>query len=76
MLQNQAVASGMPANVAENLFSNPDTLMRMMDPATISAMQQMRQAAQQLQSAGIFPCDCTLISIIPEPREPFANPLF
>ena len=38
----------------ENLM-NPDMLRRAMEPANISAMMQMQQAMQQLQSSGMMP---------------------
>ena len=34
---------------------NPDMLRRAMEPANISAMMQMQQAMQQLQSSGMMP---------------------
>ncbi|CAK0751892.1 hypothetical protein CVIRNUC_002103 [Coccomyxa viridis] len=41
-------------SMRENLM-NPDMLRRAMEPANISAMMQMQQAMQQLQSSGMMP---------------------
>lgn len=56
MQSNPQLNSMMQSNPQlAQMFSNPDTLRRMMDPSNMQAMMQLQQSMQQLQSSGLMP---------------------
>jgi ubiquilin len=60
MLDQLAAQDPMLAQALQNpqtraMFTNPDFLRRMSDPATMQAMMQMQQSMRTLQQAGIMP---------------------
>lgn len=56
----------------QSLFSDPETLRRMSDPANLQAMMQMQQSMQQLQRSGLIPP----VAGFGAPQMPFGMGLF